>query len=101
MTGIDGANEDLTSAAERAVARVVKARALHYARHPAALDALHPALSQAAPDRLIAISQRLIAREQGWRRRWLGFGGEVGPINLRAARLLGRCLRRKRGERGG
>ncbi len=81
------------TAAQRAVCRTVKAQARAYALRPQALDLLHPGLSAAGPDSLVALCEYLVERERCSPRRWFGFGGEVGLLNARAALLLGRTER--------
>lgn len=85
----------VAAAARRAAAHLVKAQARRFVRRPLALERLHPGLAAASPPTIIAVAEHLIERERTMPRRWLGFGGEVPLVNLRAARLLGRVLRRR------
>ena len=84
---------DLESAARRATSHVVKARARHYLRRPAAMEALYPGLSLAPTATLIAVAEHLVERERASPRRWFGFGGEISLTNAQAVLLLGRALR--------
>ena len=84
---------DLDAAARRATCHIVKARARHYLRHPAAMEALYPGLSMAPVATLVAVAEHLVERERASPRRWFGFGGEVSLTNAQAALLLGRALR--------
>ncbi len=88
------------AAAKRAAAHIVKARARYYRRRPAALEVLYPGLAEASPATLVAVAAHLVEREEGEPRRWIGFGGEVGLVNAKAALLLGRTLRRYGEEDG-
>ncbi len=83
------------AAARAAAAHLVKSRARHYARRPAALEVLYPGLANASAGTLVAVAAHLVEREGSAPRRWFGFGGEIGLVNAKAALLLGRTLRRR------
>lgn len=93
---------DLESAARRAVAATVKARARAYARNPMRLETIFEGLSSASADTLIAVASHLIDVAQAQKTRWWGLGGEVPLLNLKGVKLLGRILRlaqrKQRGE---
>ncbi len=86
--------EALHAQARRTVAFMLKRRARDYARRPMQLEILYPGLAAAPPDVLIAVAAHLLKNERENPRRWFGFGGEISTLNVKAAMLLGRTLRR-------
>ncbi|MGP0057859.1 MAG: hypothetical protein ACLPID_01020 [Beijerinckiaceae bacterium] len=92
--------EAIRAQARRSAVHMVKCRARDFARRPFDLESLHPGLAVAQPNVLIAIAEHLLAIAAQDPQRWFGFGGEVKPLNAKAALLLGRLLRRHEARRG-
>jgi hypothetical protein len=80
----------LAAEARASAFMMVKDRARAYRRTPRELDALFPGLRELHPGMQFLALRSLLPTAQ----RWFGFGGEVPAINLRAAMVYARWLRR-------
>lgn len=88
------AEEAIARGARVTIVGAVKRRARDFLRRPYELETIAPGLSQVEPAELAAEVETVIRHQVSVRRRWSGFGGETPAINLRAARLAARVLRR-------